>query len=305
VRHRGWLAGALLVGVLVAGCAGGSGTTTTVEPTTASPATDAGSADGSTGTTVTTALESEDGDGDGGTAWDDVDASTVGDNAVDAIDGVDRYRTTGSVNQTVRTNAVTQNVSVETTGLVNRDDRRLHASLTQHAQGQSTDIERYILDGWIYERQDAYVQEYSSAWVKRNVTGNVTVPWRNTAELALVRAFLDNGSATAVNRTTLDGSDAYVLRVDANETALERYLVLEDSENFRLSNVSMVLWVDADTWRPLRAVRDLEKAQTTRGQTINFDLTTRATFTYEVDEAVTLPSAAQEATNLANATSAN
>lgn len=273
-----WLLGALVLAVLLAGCSGGSGTTTVT-------ATDAG-ADQQPPTTSA------------GANADGVVPSTV-----DALEAVDRYRVEGTVEQTLRSNEVTQNVTIESSGLVARDARRSYANLTRTARGQSIELERYILDDWIYEHQDAYAQRFGSAWVKQSIGENFSVTWRNNDEVGILRAVLENGSVRLNGTDAVDGRETRVLDVDANGTALETYLLGRNVSSFALSNVTTRVWVDADTSRPLRVVRKLDKTQTAQGRTIHYDMTVQATFEYRVDERVELPPPARNATDIGNGSS--
>jgi hypothetical protein len=112
---------------------------------------------------------------------------------------------------------------------------------------------------------------------------------------------LENGSA-GLNRTeTVDGRETQILDVDANGTALETYLVGRNLSSFDLSNVTARVWVDAETRRPVRVVRELDKTRTSRGRTIHYDMTVQATFEYDLDERVELPPPARNATDIENA----
>ncbi len=222
--------------------------------------------------------------------------------AVAAIESIGRYRVTSTLDQTVISNAVTRNVTVESTGLVDRSARRLHANLTQQSAGQALTIERYLADGWVYEHSDAYRQEYGAAWVKRALTENYSVTWRNNDELGILRAILGNGSVTTTSRDTLDGTAVRVVAIEANATAVERYLLGRNVSRLTFANVTAEVWLDEESGRPLRVVRSMQKYQRAGDRRIRFDLTVRAEFEFGVDERVTLSTAARDARSLSNTT---
>ena len=273
------VAAALVLAVVLAGCAGGVDSTTTTAargPTGTSPAGDRPAG----GNASTAAAVAE---------------------AVAAIDAVGRYRVRSTLDRTVVATAVTRTVTVESSALVDRDARRLRANLTQRARGRTVAVERYLVDGWVYERRDAYRRRYGSAWVKREVAGAYPVTWRQNDELGIVRALLANGTAARVGTATVRGRPARVLAVTGNATALERSLG-GTAAPLALSNVTARVWLDPATGRPLRAVRSLATTQRTGGQTLRYDLTVRASFAYDVSDRVVLDAAARNATDLANVT---
>lgn len=260
---------ALAAAVVLAGCGAGGGTTTA---------------------------------GPGG----DVSAEEVRDDVLSAVEGTDSYAITGTTNVTVLANNQEQQISVESETRVDRANREFTTDQTTRVLGQTTEAEAYLKDGVFYQRSDAFVQAYSSEWIKQDVSGNVSRTIRTVDLLRQVEVGLNNATALSLNGTAqVDGTEAYVLEADVNGSAIEAYALgsLQSSGlggSVNVTDASITVYAATETGQPLRVVSATNASLSLQGQRIDVRSTSDVRVTEE-SVSVTLPESADTAVNATTA----
>lgn len=162
----------------------------------------------------------------------DPDGDAVANETAAAIESVDSY--TYNTTVTLRQNG--SGNSLDATGVVDRDDRRLR--FEQPVNGQLAT--QYIVDGTIYDNA-------SGSWQSQPL-GNDSF-WSDQLPLAGQRSILEDANATVAGETTVDGTDVYELSVDVTDQQLldhlrQRLGVISPQVSF--SNVSYTVYVTPD-----------------------------------------------------------
>ena len=269
--------------VVLAGCSGlgGGGSDSTADGGDGSPPT----ADG----------------GDGGAA--DVDPEQLRADAVSAIAEVDTYRIEATQETVVR-GPRNQESTVTDRAALDRSARELRRNRTVTAAGTERQFETYLVDRTLYERSDVYVRQYSSEWVRTEVSENFSRTWRLQDVLGQARLVLENADSVAVTGVeTVDGQEAYRTRAEISSDAFRGVLFdivnidPDRTEGFEVNGVEYVYWLDTDTARPLRTEAELSISVTLRGQTFDQNVSTTTTYEYD-DVSVALPEAAEDAVNV-------
>lgn len=295
IQRRTALTVAVLLLVVLAGCSSGGPATTTDAGQTEATTTAATSptATGAPTTATVTVTEA------------DVDASRVQQDAVAAMGAVDAYRMTGLVERRTAGDGVNRSVSIRSRAAFDRTARRMQVNQSISGPAGTAEVSAYLVDRSLYQRSDVFVPQYGTEWVFRDVSANFSRVWRSQDTMTRQRALLENGTPVSVVRTALDGTDAYALRIDADESALNDDLTrrLGSASNVTITDASFVVWVATDDARPLfsrtvvNSTATLQGGSVTVGQvlTVNYD-------TRDVPVSISLPPGADDAVSLANAT---
>lgn len=225
-------------------------------------------------------------------------AENVTADAIAAIEDVDEYtfESNSTIVQTV--NNVEQEQQEETTTRIDREDREVHVNSTFSASGQTLDIDIYLVNETQYERNEQYVRQFSSEWVKYDVSENFSDQWRQLDTLGYHRDLLDNGTTTLDGTDEVDGQDVHVLDLTANESALEEFTVpFQGDVSFESANVTYL--IDQETGDVRRASGTITETITTpQGDEVDAETTFEIDFAYEESVDVTLPDAASDAVDL-------
>ena len=236
----------------------------------------------------------------------DVSAEAVAEDVRSAIDGTDGYVISGTTNVTVLANNQEQQVSVESDTRVDRANREFVADQTTRVLGQTTEAEAYLKDGVFYQRSDAFVQAYSSEWIKQDVSGNVSRTFRTVDLLQQVQVGLENATSLSLNGTAqVDGTEAYVLEADVNGSAIEAYALgsLQSSGlggSVNVTDAAITVYASTETSQPLRVVSATNASLSFQGQRIDVRSTSDARVTAE-SVSVTLPEGSTTAVNASTA----
>ncbi|UWG49093.1 Uncharacterized protein HSRCO_2837 [Halanaeroarchaeum sp. HSR-CO] len=231
--------------VILAGCAGG------------------GPADPSTGTTTvseeqgsTTDESADDGDEwtlfeSEPTSMDGVDDAAVKRETVRSLAAVDSYRLNGTVERTLRMPGDSIESKVTSQGVVDRESRslRLHENTTGHMQTVETRLR--VVDGALYQSYDAQHHDSDGDWQRSSISDSTL---RSLDPLARQTRMLENATVVVTNTTTIDGTEAYVLYADVNESvyATEQDRQLGD-QPLQVTEVTYRYYVATDTHRLLEA----------------------------------------------------
>ncbi len=236
----------------------------------------------------------------------DVSAEDVRQDVLSAVDGTDGYTTTGRTNATVLANNQEQQVSVESETRVDRTNREFVADQTTSVLGQTTEAQVYLKDGVFYQRSDAFVQAYSSEWIKQDVSENVSRTFRTVDLLRQVEVGLGNATSLSLNGTTqVDGTEAHVLEADVNGSAIEAYALgsLQSSGlggSVNVTDAKMTVYASTETGQPVRVVSATNASLSLQGQRIDVRSTSDARVTQE-PVSVALPEGASTAVNASTA----
>lgn len=314
MRNSKLLLAAVAVAVVLAGCSGGGGgqtpTATPADRTVTATATDGGSATDGTATTDNGGTATT---GDGGTTTTTesapaLDASELRSAATAAIAETDTYAIVGNVS-TVLSGPATQETSQTVRTVVDREAREFRRNVTATVMGRESESTAYLVDRTLYLGSQANVRQYSSEWIKLDVSANFSSYWASQDTLGQMRSLLANASGFEVTGTdAVDGTQTAVLSVDLGPSEFES--VFGDSAGFQLgSNVTVnaanyTLQVATDDGRLLGASSRVNTTVSIRGQSFQQNTNTTFRFDYDVAGAVTLPDAAEDAVNVSEGSSA-
>lgn len=244
-------------------------------------------------------------DGDGNVT----DGAAVKAETLAAIDAVETYRIEANVSTTY-TGTLDQTVTGTSEGRFNRTAQEAYLNQTQSAQGQSYVVETYYVNDTLYQRSNAYVLQFDSEWVRYPTAANTSVQWSRFDTLTRQRAVLDVSNVTLAGTETVNGTEAYVLRADADLSRLGElgYTVgAAQQGQLNVTGLNVTYYVDTETYRPLRSVTTLTGRTTVQAQ--NNDRILRIQQRIELDfggygrpVTVTLPEAASTAVPIGNAT---
>ena len=237
--------------------------------------------------------------GTGGTPTADLDVTEteVIENARAAMDGVSAYSIAGELNITQGTNNVTQSFEADIEGDVDLANEEAYFRQTLSIGPQSVPVEVYLADGTLYQRSQLLVQQFNSEWIRIDVSENLTRQFRSQDELGAHLTMLGNGTVTLEGREEVNGTEAYRLAVDANETALGEFYQLTGDQSASIRNASATVWVDAETSRIVRVDGHIERRTTLQGQSATTAVDYSERFSYgSVD--ISLPSAASSAVEI-------
>lgn len=265
--------------VLLAGCAGLDGTPGTTDDPARSPT------DTATGPSV--------------------DEERLRTDALAAIRAVESYRV-AATQKVVTEGPRSRTVTVTDHSRIDRADRELRQNRTVTVAGQRVNSTQYVVNRTFYSRSDVYVRQYSSEWIRRNVSENFSRLWRRQDVLGQLRVILANASSVEVTGTEqVDGERTYRTRVNVTTTAFEAILLdvvgLDPNRTDRVNvtHVEYVYWLDVETARPLRTAAEVRYSARLDGRTVRQNVTTTARYDYG-PVSVDLPEAADRAVNLSD-----
>ena len=320
---RRLLAAVVVASVLLAGCGGATtgtttDTTTAATTTTAPPTTTTASTTATTttvaDTTATTTTTATDATASNETTTRrttlesvDVDAETVAADVVAAMEATEQYSVEATIERTQTVNGVTRGATIESTGVFDRDARRLQVSQTTTGNRGSVTVDTYLVEDTLYQHSPAFTRAYGAEWVKQPVE-NVSARWRTLDTLSRQRFVLTNASVTVRGATTVDGTEVYVLDLDVDEAAYGQ--VLQNRLGDANGNVSVSVEeatfqyvVAADSGRLRSSTGTVESTVTASGQTASLSERVELLFSgYGESVSVSLPDAADGAVNLRNRT---
>lgn len=224
-------------------------------------------------------------------------AENVTADAIAAIDDVEEYTLESNSTMVQTVNNVDQERQIQSETRIDRADRTVHAATTLSARGQTLEIDVYFVNESIYERNEQYVRQFSSEWVRYDVSENSSDVWLQQDALQIHRNLLDNGT-TALNGTDqVDGEDVYVLELTATESGLESFTVPFLGE-VTIESAEVTYLIDRDTGTVRRASGTITESVDTGQQTVETETTFEITFGYKESVDVSLPEAADGAVDL-------
>jgi len=236
----------------------------------------------------------------------DISAADVRADVLAAVDGTDSYAVTGTTNVTVLANNQEQRVTVERETRVDRASQAFVTDQTTRVLGRTTEAEVYLQDGVFYQRSDAFVQAYSSEWIKQDVSDNRSQAFRTADLLQQVTVSIENATALSLNGTAqVDGTEAYVLEADVNGSAVEAYALgsLQSSGlggSGDVTDAALTVYASTETGEPLRVVSTTNASLSLQDQRIDVRSVSDARIRAE-PVSVTLPEGASTAVNASTA----
>lgn len=247
--------------------------------------------------------------GNGATGTDgpgvDVSADTVRGDVLSAVGQTDGYVITGTTNVTIVANNQQQQSTIETETRVDRANMEFASDQTSEVLGQTTQVNAYLKDGVLYQRSQAFVQPYSSEWIKQDLSGNVSETFRTVDLLSQVEVALPNSSLSLEGTATVGGTETYVLAADVEPEAIEEYALgsLQSSGLAAAVNVtdaSVTVYASTETGQPMRVESATNATISLQGQRLEVRSSADARVTYE-PVSVTLPDEASTAVNASSA----
>lgn len=197
--------------VILAGCAGGGPAEPSAGTTTELPESGSGteeSADDERRTLFDAEPKSMDG----------VDDAEVKQETIRSMSEVESYRLNGTVERTLRLPADSIESNVTSEVAIDRQDRTLR--IVENTTGHMQNVESHIrvVDGTLYQSYDAKHNDSDGEW-ERSSIDDPTV--RELDTLARQTRLIENASVMVTNRTTIDGTEAYVVYADVDEAAYD------------------------------------------------------------------------------------
>lgn len=239
--------------------------------------------------------------GDGGDTQAGQDSQIAAENvtadAIAAIEDVGEYTLASNSTIVQTVNNVDRERQIQSETRIDRADRTVNAATTLSASGQTLAIDVYLVNETVYERNEQYVRQFSSEWVRYDVSENSSDVWLQYDTLKIHQHLLDNGT-TALNGTDeVDGEEVYVLELDANESGLESFTVPFQGE-VTIDGAEVTYLVDRETGTVRRASGTIVQSVDTGQQTVQTETTFDIAFTYDESIDVSLPDAAEGAVDL-------
>ncbi|PSP54425.1 hypothetical protein BRC82_09505 [Halobacteriales archaeon QS_1_67_19] len=224
--------------------------------------------------------------------------------AIEASRDVDTYRVRSIINRTISTDRINRTAEVTARGVFNRTARELRTNQTTSTPMRTVNSTTYVVDESLYVRSNALVRQYSSEWVTTNLSGEIEARWRLLDTVTRQRVILANSSVRRVGTTTLNGTEAYVLEADVNETSYGRALQTQFSTTTRnVTNASFTFWIARESGHILQSQGTVTSTATLRGQPVTISERLRLRFDdYDEPVTVTLPDAAATAVEIGNET---
>jgi len=301
---------ALLAVLLVtAGCNGLAGQTTTTTGTT-----EATTAVTTTTTTATEAAETET-TTEATTTSDegsdpDVDADALKREALAAMVAVDTYRVNGTLNQTIRNNRLTRRINASLEGAFERPSRRLRINQTVTALGRQVRTAVYLVDGTLYQYNPQFRQQFDSAWLRFDLSGNESAAWNASDTLRRQHAILNNSTVSLAGTATVAGRETRVLAANATDAGVGLFgpaggtrAGTDATSDLNVTRLTATYYIDPETGRPVRAVVRLNASVALRGSTTRIAQTATLRFGgYGSSPAVDLPTGADTAVNASETT---
>ena len=220
----------------------------------------------------------------------DATAETLLAESADQLAAVESYRLDQRLVTLQEQNNQQRRVRVNTTGRVNRTQQRVAANGTTATQVGSTTVQRYLLNGSLYESSDRIARQFGSEWIQTNVSGQFDQIFRQFDSAQRVESLFRNASGTVEGQTTLDGQRVYALDVTVNGTAVaETRQSIDSVEQFRLT-----VWVSAESSLPLRIGEDSVVTVSTGAGDLTRQTDSVLRYGFE-DVQITLPQEAEDA----------
>lgn len=231
-------------------------------------------------------------------------AAEIRANAIEASRNVRTYRVIAIVNRTVSSARINRTANVTSRGVFDRPARELRINQTTRSRTRTVAVTTYVVDGTLYMKSDTFVRQYSSKWVKTRLSAADERRWTLLDTLARQRAILANASVEYLRTSRVNGTRAYVLRADVNESAyLNATPTRIATEGVNVTNASFQFWIAADSGRILQSRGTVESTVTLRGRSVNVTQRLSLQFhAYNSTVSITLPDAAGTAVTLGNRT---
>lgn len=184
--------------------------------------------------------------------------------SVDRLAAVDSYRLEQRVVNRQEQNNQQRRVRLNQTARVNRTQRRVTAEGTTQTQVRSATVQRYLLNGSLYESSERIAQQFGSEWVQTNVSDQFDLIFQQFDSAGQIEPLFSNASGTIEGQTEIDGQRVYALNVTVDTTAVaETRRNIDSVEQFTLK-----IWLSAESSLPLRIGEDSVVTVSTSGGTI-------------------------------------
>jgi hypothetical protein len=200
--------------------------------------------------------------------------------AIDAIDDTESYAFEGRVFQDFRED-INVTATLNTSGRVDRADRRLVVNETQSSGARTYAVSTYVVDGTVYSNSAFYRQDYDSAWISRTPE-NFSDYWSGVDVLDRQRAVLSAANVSVLGAETIDGTETTVVNATLTPAEYGRLLnatpVGVGAGDVTVETASFRFWIVPDSGRLLRSSATLNLTVETAGRTAA--LTQRTTVDY-------------------------
>jgi len=227
------------------------------------------------------------------------DPVTLRDEAVAAIDAVERYRVEGVLNQTAETNRVTRRLNVTFAAAFDRPNRRIRSNQTVSVLGRTTSVAVYLVNGTLYQYNPRLRSRVGTAWIRTNVSANASAVYDASDSLDRQAAILENASVRLDGTATVDGTETYRLRATTDDTAglLGSHSAVETGQ-VNVTDLTATYYLAVETARPVKAVVALNATVRSQGTTTRLVQEATLRFAdYGAPVSVTLPTSADTAVN--------
>jgi len=234
----------------------------------------------------------------------DSEGSAVGDlraETLAAMANVSAYSAEQNVT-IVRENGTEQRDTVDVEYAINRTSRSLAAHRLRTGAGTNGSVDRYVLEETLYQRDERFVAEHGSEWIRQDISTGFARQWHLYDQLWRYQFLVDNATLTRAGTETVDGTETRVLEADVDTAELDRALrEALDLPPGRTTgtdvnaSVQATFWVDRETDRPIKVRRTVEQSDTAGAQSGPEERVITTHLTYE-NVSVSLPENASDAT---------
>lgn len=172
--------------------------------------------------------------------------------SADALAAVDSYSLEQRVVNVRGQNNQTRRIRVNQTARVDRTERRIVAQGTTSTESRSVSVQRYLLNGSLYESSEQIARQFGSEWVKTNISTQFEQVFEQFDSARRAVSLLRNATGTLAGQTTIDGQRVYAINATVDSSAVvETRANIVGADQFQLS-----IWLSADSSLPLRIGED-------------------------------------------------
>ncbi len=183
--------------------------------------------------------------------------------SADQLAAADNYRLEQQVVNVQRQNNQEQTVRLNQTARVDRTQKRVAAQGTTTTELGSTSVQRYLLNGSLYESSERIAEQYGSEWVQTDLSSRFELIFNQFDAARQAEPLFRNASATIEGQTELDGQRVYAINATVNLTTVANTRPnIAGADEFQLN-----VWVSAESSLPVQMAEDsILRLSTTRGE---------------------------------------
>ena len=227
---------------------------------------------------------------------------------VEAMDDAEQYRVRANESRTVVAN-LAQELSIEQDVAVDRATGNLHVDVTQSSGGRTVNVDHYVVDDTLYQRNPGFVQQFSTEWAVVDTVENLTRLRQVLDPLRRQQRILEVSEVTYNGTETVDGTEVYRLETTSAPERLEDLFVEQvagpgsqvNESAYSISNASFTFWVSSETNLPVTVTGQLDSSISSQGQTVSLEQSFSFAYDHDASVSIELPEEADGAVRLSEA----